>query len=52
MVSLSEKIAPVFFEVHKAIRDETHDEFWLHGGRGSTKSSFISIQIILSIQKD
>lgn len=52
MVSLSEKIAPVFFEVHKAIRDETHDEFWLHGGRGSTKSSFISIQIILSIIRD
>lgn len=52
MVNLSEKIAPAFYPVHKALRDETHDEFWLHGGRGSTKSSFISIQIILAILKD
>lgn len=52
MVSLKQKIAPVFYPVHKAIRDETHDEFWLHGGRGSSKSSFISIQIILAILRD
>lgn len=52
MITLSEKIAPVFYPVHQAIRDETHDEFWLHGGRGSTKSSFISEQIILGIIRD
>jgi len=52
MITLSEKIAPIFYSVHRAIRDETHDEFWIHGGRGSTKSSFISIQIILGLIKD
>ncbi len=52
MITLSEKIAPIFYSVHKAIRDETYDEFWIVGGRGSSKSSFISIQIILGLIKD
>lgn len=51
-VNLSEKIAPHFYPVHKAIRNETHDEFWLKGGRNSTKSSFIAEEIILGILKD
>ena len=29
MVRLSDKIAEVFYPVHRAIRDETHDEFKL-----------------------
>lgn len=51
-INLSEKIAPIFYPVHKAIRNQTHDEFWLHGGRGSTKSSFTATQIILGILED
>ncbi len=52
MVRLSDKIAEVFYPVHRAIRDETHDEFWLKGGRGSTKSSFTPLEIIVGMLQD
>ena len=32
--------------------DEPHSEYWLKGGRGSTKSCFISLEIILGMFKD
>ena len=47
-----ELFAPKFFEVHKSIREHQHSSYWLKGGRGSTKSSFVAIQIILGILKD
>ncbi len=43
-------IAPSFYGVHKNIDNYTH--FWLCGGRGSTKSSFVSIEIILGMMKN
>ena len=52
MINLSQKIASIFYPVHKAIRDETHNEFWLKGGRNSTKSSFVALQIVLGIIDD
>ncbi len=48
--SLDLIIAPAFYTVHMSIEDYTH--FWLCGGRGSTKSSFVSIEIILGIMKN
>ena len=51
-VKLSTLIAPSFYDLHKDIKTEAHDEYWLKGGRGSTKSTFISIQILLGILKD
>ena len=51
-IKLSQKIAPIFYPVHKAIRDETYDEFWLKGGRGSTKSSFTPIEIVTGMLQD
>lgn len=51
-IKLSQKIAPIFYPVHKAIRNETHDEFWLKGGRGSTKSSFTPIEIVTGMLQD
>lgn len=51
-VKLSELISPNFYEVHNAIKLKTHDEFWLKGGRGSTKSSFCPIQIVKGIIAD
>lgn len=51
-VSLKSKIAPAFYPVHKAIRNGTHSRIWLKGGRGSTKSSFVAIQIILGLLQD
>ncbi|MGM9935763.1 MAG: PBSX family phage terminase large subunit [Candidatus Ornithomonoglobus sp.] len=52
MVRLSELIAPQFFELHKDIKSGQRTHYWLKGGRGSTKSSFISIEIILGIMKN
>ena len=51
-IRLSELIAPSFFGLHKEIKAEKFDEIWLKGGRGSTKSTFTSIQIILGLLKD
>lgn len=51
-VKLKSIIAPSFYKVHKDIKNELHTHYWLKGGRGSTKSSFISIEIILNIMKD
>ena len=51
-IFISKTIAPPFFKVHKDIIDEKYTHFFLKGGRGSTKSSFISIEIILGIMTD
>ena len=51
-VRLSTVIAPCFFDVHKAVKDEKYTHYWLKGGRGSTKSSFISIEIVQGIMRD
>lgn len=50
-VNLSQIISPSFFEVHKDIKAGNHSEYWLKGGRGSTKSSFISIELVLDLIK-
>ena len=47
--SLKSMIAPSFYETHKAIKDGLTDEVLEKGGRGSTKSSFISIELILQL---
>lgn len=52
MIKTSDLIAPHFYPVHKAIRNQTHSHFLLKGGRGSTKSSFVAIEIILGIIND
>jgi phage terminase large subunit len=51
-IRLSELIAPSFRRLHKEIKAEKYDEIWLKGGRGSTKSTFTSIQILLGLLKD
>ncbi|MGX7025860.1 PBSX family phage terminase large subunit [Vagococcus hydrophili] len=45
-------LAPSFFSFHKSIRDGLYSSFWLNGGRGSTKSSAISLEIIHGMEKD
>lgn len=50
--SLSKLIAPGFYTLHHKIKDGLYDEYWLRGGRGSTKSTFISIEIVLGMLKD
>ena len=51
-VRLSELIAPSFYEVHRELKEELYDEYWLKGGRGSGKSTFISVEIILGMLRD
>lgn len=52
MVELSKVIAPSFHSLHADLKQEKHTHYWLGGGRGSTKSSFVAIEIILGIMKD
>ena len=47
--SLSEVISPAFFDVHRAIREGGVGEVILKGGRGSTKSSFASVEVLLQM---
>ena len=51
-LKLSDEIAPAFHQVHIDIRDENYSEFWLKGGRGSTKSTFASQQCVLGLIGD
>lgn len=51
-VKLTDLIAPSFYNVHHAIKKALYTHFWLKGGRGSTKSSFVSIEIIRGIMDD
>lgn len=50
-VKLTDIIAPGFYQVHKAIKSEAYTRYWLKGGRGSTKSSFISVEIVLGMMQ-
>lgn len=51
-VRLSECIAPAFYPVYWDVQNGDHTFYDLYGGRGSTKSSFISIMLILGIVQD
>ncbi len=51
-VRLTDSIAPSFYSVHHAIKNHEYAHYWLKGGRGSTKSSFVSIAIVLGIMQD
>jgi PBSX family phage terminase large subunit len=51
-IKLSELVAPSFFELHRLIKEDAYTHYWLKGGRGSTKSSFISLEVIQGLIKD
>ncbi|MBU5311900.1 phage terminase large subunit [Tissierella carlieri] len=51
-VKLSEIIAPSFHNLHVDIKNNKYTEYMLKGGRGSTKSSFTGIEIILGMMRD
>lgn len=50
-VSLSSLLAPSFYGLHRAVKHHDYTHYWLRGGRGSTKSSFISVEIILQMMQ-
>lgn len=49
---LSELIAPGFYGLHRELREGRYSEYMLRGGRGSGKSSFVSLEILLGLLKD
>lgn len=51
-MNLTSAIGPSFYNIHKDIKEDKHTHYWLRGGRGSTKSSFVAIEIVLGIMKD
>lgn len=50
-IKLSEVLSPAFKDVHQAVKDGSYDQFVLKGGRGSAKSSFVSVEVILQLVK-
>ena len=50
--ALFENMADVFIPVHRDLAKTKHAEYWMKGGRASTKSSFISLEIIRGIRED
>jgi len=52
MIKLDRLIAPAFYGVHRDVRAGRHTHYWLGGGRGSTKSSFVSLEVILGMMAD
>lgn len=51
-IRLSDLIAPPFYPVYYDVLEENHTYYDLYGGRGSTKSSFISLMIVMGIMQD
>lgn len=51
-VNLTDCISPSFYALHWDVVEGRHTRYKLDGGRGSTKSSFISLEIILGMMAD
>jgi PBSX family phage terminase large subunit len=51
-IKLTDLIAPQFYSIHWDIIQGNHTHYKLYGGRGSTKSSFVGVEIPLGIMQD
>ena len=51
-IRLTDLIAPSFYRIHHVIKRKAYTYYWIKGGRGSTKSSFVSIEIIQGMMSD
>lgn len=51
-VRLSECIGPAFYNIYWDIVNRLHTFYDLEGGRGSLKSSFISVMIVMGVMED
>ncbi|HOV68836.1 MAG TPA: PBSX family phage terminase large subunit [Clostridia bacterium] len=51
-IKLTDVIAPSFYSLHWDVIEGRHTYYKLAGGRGSTKSSFASVEIILGMMDD
>lgn len=48
-IELDSLLAPAFKPVHAALKAGTHSQFVLKGGRGSAKSSYASVEMVLQL---
>ena len=51
-IDITSCIADCYLPIHNEVQDGTHTIFHLPGGRGSCKSSFVSLEIVDGIMKD
>ena len=51
-IDLKDCIGPAFYDMHCDIRENKHTYYDLEGGRGSLKSSFVSLEIVLGMKQD
>ena len=51
-IRLTDLIDPQYYKLHDEIKHEEYSEILAKGGRGSIKSSTISVEIMLGLQKD
>jgi len=51
-ISLTDVVAPAFYSIHRDFRAKRHTHYWLKGGRGSTKSSFASVEVVTGMMED
>lgn len=51
-VRLTDVIAPSFYDIHWDVVEGEHTHYKLYGGRGSTKSSFVSVEIIMGMMQN
>lgn len=49
---LSTLIGTDFYKTHNALKSKEYDEFWEAGGRGSLKSSFVALKIVMGMMED
>ncbi|MEG1074988.1 MAG: phage terminase large subunit [Ruthenibacterium sp.] len=50
-IELCKLIAPAFYAAHRDIQEHRHIHYSFTGGRGSTKSTFVAIEILLLLKK-
>jgi PBSX family phage terminase large subunit len=51
-INFTDLVAPSFYGVHRDFRRGGHTHYWLKGGRGSTKSSFAALEILIGVMGD
>ena len=51
-VDITDCIAGCYLPIHKEVQEGTHSIFHLPGGRGSAKSSFVSLEVVDGIMND
>ena len=51
-IDIKDLIAPKFYGLNQEFLHDSYKEYWLKGGRGSTKSTFAAAQVVMGIIAD